>query len=105
MTTEEGVVSKCPICGNSTNLSFTKDSYEIYKCSSCDFLFVSPYPSNNDIIAYYNNNYRGIDINFYPKVRSRQRHVFLESFPFWRYLFKTRTLDIGCGGGFTTTAF
>ena len=77
MTSEEGVVSKCPICGNSTNLSFMKDSYEIYKCSSCDFLFVGPYPSNNDLIFYYNNNYRGININFYPKARSRQRHIFL----------------------------
>ncbi len=105
MTSEEGVVSKCPICGNSTNLSFMKDSYEIYKCSSCDFLFVDPYPPNNDLIFYYNNNYRGIDINFYPKARSRQRRAFFKSFRFWRYLFNKRALDIGCGGGFMANAF
>ena len=105
MTAEEDAVSKCHICGNSANLEFVINSYDIYKCSSCDFLFVSPYPSDNDIIAYYNNNYRGIDINFYPKAHSRQRRAFLKSFRFWRYLFKKRVLDVGCGGGFMTNAF
>ena len=105
MTIEEDVVSICHICGNSANLGFVKNSYEIYKCSSCDFLFVNPYPSDNDIIVYYNDNYRGIDINFYPKARSRQRRAFLKSFRFWRFFFKKRSLDVGCGGGFMTNAF
>jgi len=105
MTIEEDVVSKCDICGKTANLAFTKNPYDIYGCSSCGFLFVNPYPSDNDIISYYNNDYRGININFYPKARSRQRRAFLKSFRFWRYIFNKRAIDVGCGGGFMTNAF
>ncbi|MCZ6803465.1 MAG: class I SAM-dependent methyltransferase [Proteobacteria bacterium] len=105
MTIKEDIVSKCYICEKPANLAFMKNPYEIYRCSNCDFLFVNPYPSDNDIIAYYNKNYRGININFYPKARSRQRRAFLKSFLFWKYLFNKRVLDVGCGGGFMTNAF
>jgi len=87
------------------NLAFMKDLYEIHKCSSCEFLFVNPYPSDNDLNTFYNDNYRSIDINLYPKTRSRQRRAFIKSFRFWRYLFNKRVLDVGCGGGFMANAF
>ena len=105
MSIKEIVEVKCQICGMEANLEFNKDSYNIYRCSICDFLFLNPYPSNNDITAYYSNNYRGEDINFYPKARSRQRRALLKSIRFWRYLFNKRALDIGCGGGFMVNSF
>lgn len=105
MTVEEGVASQCQICEKTANLAFNKNSHKIYRCSDCDFLFVNPYPSDNEIIAYYRSNYRGADINFYPKARSRQRRAFLKSFRFWRYLLGKRALDVGCGGGFMANAF
>jgi len=105
MTIEENIVIKCQICGKEANLALEKNEYKIYRCSACDFMYVNPYPSDNDIIDFYNNNYRGIDVNFYPKARSRQRRAFIKSFRFWKYLFNKQALDIGCGGGFMTNAF
>lgn len=105
MTVEENIASKCQICGKEANLALEKNSYKIYRCSGCDFLFVNPYPSDSDITDFYNKDYRSIDINFYPKARSRQRRAFIKSFRFWKYLFNKRALDIGCGGGFMANAF
>ena len=105
MTAEENVASKCHLCEKTANLAFIKDSYEIYRCTACGFLFVNPYPSGSDLDDHYNKNYRGIDFNFYPKARSRQRRAFLKAFRFWRYIFNKRALDVGCGGGFMTNAF
>ena len=105
MTVEEGVTSNCQICGNIAYMFFNKYSYSIHRCSGCGFLYLNPYPSDNDIIAYYASNYRKVDINFYPKALSRQRRAFLKSFRFWKYLFNKRVLDIGCGGGFMVNAF
>jgi len=105
MTIEENIVTKCQICGKEANLALEKNEYKIYRCSACDFMYVNPYPSDNDITDFYNNNYRGIDVNFYPKAGSRQRRAFIKSFRFWKYLFNKQALDIGCGGGFMTNAF
>lgn len=105
MTVEEAVTNKCHICDMSADLALQKDFYDIYRCSACDFLFLNPYPSDSDITAYYSKNYRGADVNYYPKARSRQRRAFLKAFRFWKYLFNKRALDIGSGGGFMTNAF
>ena len=105
MTVDNNVVSRCCICGNPGELAFMKNPYEIHRCSNCDFLFVGHYPSSKELNAFYNTDYRDINISFYPKARSRQRRAFFKSFRFWKYLFNKRTLDIGCGGGFMTNAF
>jgi 2-polyprenyl-3-methyl-5-hydroxy-6-metoxy-1,4-benzoquinol methylase len=35
---------RCKLCSAQSDLAFTKDDYNIYKCRSCSFLFVHPMP-------------------------------------------------------------
>jgi len=95
----------CPLCGGQSLFTATKDGYEIFRCASCDFLFVHPYPTPGEISAFYSSNYRGASAGFYPKLKSRKRRAFVKSLGFFRYVHGKRTLDIGCGGGVMADAF
>jgi len=95
----------CEICGALARPLFEKNNHQIFKCPGCDFLFVFPSPSAGEIARFYNNNYRNTESGIYPKAKSRQRRAFFKSFLFWKYLYKKRAIDIGCGGGFMVNAF
>ena len=105
MTAKKDIPVICGICGLTADFTLEKNTWDIYRCSNCNFLFVHPYPSDSEITEFYNTNYRDIDIDFYPKARSRQRRTFIRSFRFWKYIFNKRVLDVGCGGGFMVNAF
>jgi SAM-dependent methyltransferase len=84
---------------------FAKNGYEIYGCDECQFLFVHPSPSEDELRAYYEERYRLCGEHFYPKASSRRRRAFGRSLKFFRYVRGKRVLDIGCGGGFMVGAF
>jgi len=96
---------KCEICNEIAVPAIAKNGYSIFRCTACGFLFVYPWPSAAEISAFYNNNYRGAEGSAYPKARSRARRAFFKSFLFWKYLYKKRAIDVGCGGGFMVNAF
>lgn len=96
---------RCHVCGGECRFAFEKDGFDIVRCGACDFRFVHPYPSEDDLNAYYATSYRGASEDSYPKARSRARRAFVKSFRFLRYLPGKTALDIGCGGGFTVNAF
>lgn len=97
--------ASCPLCGGESRFAAAKDGYEIFRCAACDFLFVHPYPTPEEIAAFYSANYRGASAGFYPKLKSRKRRAFVKSLRFLRYVRGRRTLDIGCGGGIMADAF
>lgn len=95
----------CPLCGGQSGFALTKDEYNIYRCGVCDFLFVHPYPTLEEIKSYYSSNYRGASEDYYPKLNSRKRRAFVKSLRFFRYVYRKRVLDTGCGGGIMADAF
>lgn len=95
----------CPVCGSEATFAFTKDHYDLYRCRACDFMFVSPFPSPEAVHAYYAETYRSATKDFYPKARSRVRRSFMRSLLFFRYAYKKKVIDLGCGGGFMVEAF
>ena len=97
--------ARCHVCGGECRFAFEKDGFDIVGCAACGFLFVDPYPSEDDLSAYYATAYRGASADSYPKARSRARRAFIKSFRFLKYLSGKTALDIGCGGGFTVDAF
>lgn len=96
----------CPACNDGVpRFAFSKSGYDFYRCPSCDFLFVHPFPSEEEIAGYYNQSYRSASPDFYPKARSRARRTLVKSLRFLRYVRGKSVLDIGCGGGFMVNAF
>jgi SAM-dependent methyltransferase len=96
----------CPLCRTrEACFAFVKDGYDIFRCAHCGFLFVEPFPPEDEIRRYYNSNYRAASATWYPKAASRARRAFVKSFRFLRYVRGRTVLDIGCGGGFMARAF
>jgi len=100
-----GASAPCPVCGGESRFAAAKDGYEIFRCADCGFLFVHPYPTAEEIGAFYSANYRGASAGHYPKLKSRKRRAFVKSLRFLKYVRGKRTLDIGCGGGVMADAF
>jgi SAM-dependent methyltransferase len=96
----------CPVClHDSARAKFTKNDYEVYGCEECQFLFVYPSPSEDELRTFYEDRYRLCSDRFYPKASSRRRRAFGRSLRFFPYVRGKRVLDIGCGGGFMVGAF
>lgn len=100
------MLESCPACiEGAPRFAFAKSGYDLYRCSLCGTLFVHPFPSEEQIARYYNDNYRSASADFYPKAGSRARRALVKSLRFLRYLRGKSALDIGCGGGFMVNAF
>ena len=97
--------TRCHVCGGDARFAFEKDGFDIVGCAACGFLFVDPYPSEEELVTYYATAYRDASAESYPKARSRARRAAIKSLRFLRFLRGKTALDIGCGGGFTVNAF
>jgi SAM-dependent methyltransferase len=103
---ESDTLSECPLCrARAARFALAKDGYDIFRCAACGFLFVSPYPGDEEITRFYNDNYRAASAALYPKAGSRARRALVKSLRFLPYLYRHTVLDIGCGGGFIVRAF
>ena len=95
----------CPVCNGQSDFSFKKNNYYIFKCFTCNFLHVFPYPTKQEVIKYYSSGYRTAHANFYPKLKSRKRRANLKALNFLQFIYHKKTIDIGCGGGIMADAF
>jgi SAM-dependent methyltransferase len=101
---------QCPGClGHSTKLHVVKNSYPIYRCSSCELLFVYPQPSKEELGELYSASYfsRGnkyapeLDPKHDPNRLNDQSKVELIK----RWCSRGALLDVGCAlGGFLAVA-
>lgn len=86
--------------------AFVKSGYAFRRCGACRFLFASPYPTDDQLAAYYNDPSRAPTADHFNKAASRRRRAFLRALRFLRYVVPGRNvLDFGCGGGFMVDAF
>lgn len=98
--------AQCPVCKQyRASGFFTKNGYDIFQCSNCNFLFVHPYPDNEALAQHYEQTYRGATDTYYPKSGSRRWRGFWRSLKFIKYVMNKDVLDLGCGGGFMVEAF
>jgi 2-polyprenyl-3-methyl-5-hydroxy-6-metoxy-1,4-benzoquinol methylase len=96
----------CPVClRGAAQARFVKNGCKIYECNECQFLFVHPSPSEDELRAFYEVRYRLCSDRFYPKAASRKRRALGRSLRFLLYVRGKQVLDIGCGGGFMVGAF
>ncbi len=88
---------KCLIC-DSTNLRDLEKYADNYltKCLDCSFVFCRKIPDKNELLEYYNDNYRRT--SYFSPITVRRYQALLDRFEPYR---KTnRILDVGCGYGF-----
>lgn len=105
MTSSERTAS-CGICAGGCEIIAAKNGHDIARCRACGFLFTDPYPSPDDLAAYYGGGYREAAPDFYPKAASRRRRSWLRALKFLQYARPGKSvIDLGCGGGFMVEAF
>ncbi len=96
----------CPAClGVEALPSFVKAGYTLRRCRACGFLFVFPYPSDDELARFYDDPMRAPRADFFNKAASRQRRAWVRSLKFLPYVIGKSVLDVGCGGGFMADAF
>lgn len=98
-TLTESSFKPCPICQAPASLKMIKNGYTIAQCIECDFLFVDPMPTDEQIAEHYVNHYRGATEIWYPKDLDRRWRAFTRAFLFIPYITGKDVVDLGCGGG------
>ena len=107
-TSEEKIDATCIACGGKDHsLYAVKDSYKIWKCDSCDMLFLFPLPKPSETEAVYSKEYfsgakGGFGYVDYDVDKEAMRSVFERYLrDFERILGKTgQLLDIGAATGY-----
>ena len=100
----------CILCGcRNRELLLEKDSWQVYRCSSCRLGFLDPRPSKEDLGMLYSKQY--CDEHFVgggdPDSPELRKRLSLEThrIRFFRGIKKTgKVLDIGCGYGYFLAA-
>lgn len=97
----------CPACTQvEASPAFEKSGYNFRRCGACGLVFASPYPTAEQLAAYYNDPTRTPTEDYFNKAASRRRRAALRALRFFRYVFPGKSvLDLGCGGGFMVEAF
>lgn len=91
----------CIICSTASPFLLTKDGYDLYRCPSCNLVFVYPEPQNSflkeKVYSYesgYQSNKRGNFSQVLPDVKTEKIISFLDSLDT-----KGKLLDVGCSSG------
>lgn len=109
-------IEQCPICGKiEKSLAFackdyyaTGESFDIYRCKSCNFLFTQDFPAEAEIGKYYDtkeyishsNTDKGIVNKIYHMVRKRMMQKKAALVKAHTHSSSPWMLDIGCGIGY-----
>jgi SAM-dependent methyltransferase len=92
----------CPVCSSSSTIALTKDGFDYFRCSSCEFLFHRA-ETGKETTSFYDNKYWSMERL---EALRREREdcfdralelVYLSTIPV------RNILDFGCGLGITVT--
>ncbi len=95
----------CSLCGGANIDFFTrKKGFDIYKCSNCKLLFISPLPTSIDVYdkAYFSGADKGFGYVDYDIDKEAMVPTFKKYFDIFKNIGKKdgKLLDIGCATGF-----
>ncbi len=109
-------IEKCPVCAaTKKSLAFsckdhyaTGETFEVYRCEACDFLFTQNFPDENNIARYYDtpdyvshsNTQKGAINRIYHLVRKAMLRHKGKLVQKHTQRLSADLLDIGCGTGF-----
>lgn len=97
-------MTDCAVCLSINTEPLTKkNGYRFSRCNSCDFIFLDPMPTQEELNTQYIRS-AGEEIPAYGKAGSRMRRALMKLPRFFPYARRQDTLDLGCGGGFVTQA-
>ena len=91
----------CIICTSSANYLIKKDGYNLYKCTGCDLVFVSPLPQKSFLTNSVYSESSGHQKN---KIQDLSKYVVTKPYKkIFKYLKRESVngslLDIGCSNG------
>ena len=79
-----------------------KDDYSLLRCKRCQTVTVSPFPTEEELIAFY-QEYRGTP-GYSAKKEKKIRRAKKRIKKILRYARGKKFLDVGCNAGFTVEA-
>ena len=100
--TEQDKVDRCKACGeilSQDNSIGIKDDYALLRCPACQTVTVSPFPTVEELIAFY-QQYRGTP-GYSAKHEKKIRRAKKRILKIKKYSQGKRFLDVGCNAGFT----
>ncbi len=90
----------CAVCASADTRFLTrKNGHKFSLCKACDFIFLDPMPTQEELNAQYTDNTKEAEPT-YDKAGSRLRRAWMKLPRFFPYAWNKNTLDLGCGGGF-----
>lgn len=106
-------LTRCPVCGNNKTKTFlecsdhffTNEKFTLVECEQCEFVFVNPRPTENELSRYYESpeyishsaTKKGLINTIYIKVR---KHTLKKKFTLVnKFATGKSILDIGCASG------
>lgn len=95
------VLDSCPIC-SSTKIEFFVNAYQfdIYSCMDCGLLFCNPYPTKEQIHAYYNSEMKSFENEFFRDSFEKRINIFLPRIELiQKYKTHGKLLDVGSAIG------
>jgi 2-polyprenyl-3-methyl-5-hydroxy-6-metoxy-1,4-benzoquinol methylase len=98
----------CPLCKQKANrLLFVDGIFKVIRCPKCDYAFLTPRPSDEEVINIYRNNYFKTQIiaSGYTDYFSLEEDLIIEAKRKIKLIKKfvkegVRLLDFGCGPGY-----
>jgi len=93
---------KCCYCGTDHGkVVREQESYRMIKCANCNFVYLNPRPSAEDLCEYYQHHYLPRDPESVGMWHCMMKAVFHKAAnQIEKYHTKGKVLDVGCGFGF-----
>jgi SAM-dependent methyltransferase len=94
-------LNSCPICA-SMKIEFFVNAYQfdISSCMDCGLLFCNPYPTNEQIHAYYNSEMKSFENEFFRDSFEERINIFLPRIELiQKYMTSGKLLDVGSAIG------
>jgi SAM-dependent methyltransferase len=101
MDNNNPVLNSCPICASKKIEFFVKAyQFNMSSCSDCGLLFCNPYPSQEQIYAYYNSELKSFENEFFRDSFEKRINIFLPRIEIIRkHKTNGKLLDVGSAIG------
>lgn len=94
------VLKNCPICKSNVNFFVEAYGFNMSQCTECELIFCNPYPTEEQLIYYYNSEMKQFENEFFKDSFEQRINLFLPRIELIKkYKRKGSLLDIGSAIG------